>query len=142
MARITEIGRDETKAYGVTYVVCGNAEVLRLGLDAQDDDAAILAARRACEAIADAGYDYRRESSFAAYNGGPRTGLIEAIYHVADIEIEAYADGDTEEVLGAWRATWQRGAGATPIPADLVAKADAVETAAWSAMRAELAAAK
>lgn len=138
--KITEVGRDEAKVYGVAYVVCSNAEVLRLALEAVDDDAAMEAARAACESILQSGYDYERESSFAAYNGGPRVGVIEALWYVADIEIEEYDDGDTEEVLGEWRLTWQRGAGATVIPPDLIAKVDEVTEAAAAAMRAELAA--
>lgn len=128
MTRITEIGRVENTAYGVSFVVCSNAEVVRHMFDCDDDDQARAITDAAGRAISDAGCDYERCSDFLAYNGGPRTGLVDAIVYVADVD-------DDGERFGKWRATWQRGAGATAIPAEIQAKIDAVIDAAYSAAK-------
>lgn len=118
MARITEVARIDGKAYGVSFVVCNNGEVARLALNLEHESDAITAMHAEARKLAEAGFDYVYESSFQAYNGGPRVNLVDAVYYVADI----FEDDELDE----WRKTWQRGAGATQIPAEVTAKVEAI----------------
>jgi hypothetical protein len=152
MATIIEVGRDGNTVYGVAFTVCSNAEVIGNRTAGHDEsgngwrEEAGQAESAAVSVIHAAGYDYERCGDFRAYNGGPRRGLVEADWFVADIEIvtdENDDDGEVgEEVVGAWRATWQQGAGATIIPADLVAEVEVVLDAAMAAMSAVMDAAE
>lgn len=139
MATITEIARVNGTAYGVKFVVCSNAEVAGLALELDDHDDALPIMQDVARAISHAGYDYDRCSDFRAYNGGPRVGLVDAIFYVADLEFEGDvkpADADCD--LGDWRVTWQRGAGAVAIPKEIEAMADAVVDAAWATVKKDV----
>lgn len=133
MAQVREVARVNDVAYGVAMVVCRNGEVARLAMDLDDEAAALYRMDAAGRAITDAGYDYDWCADFRAYNGGPRTGLVDAVYYVADVYEAA---GDEPEELSDWRRTWQRGAGAVAIPAAVVAAVESVVEAAMGAAQA------
>lgn len=127
MAKVTEIARINGRAYGVAFVVCRNSEVARLALELEDNEVALSMMDSAGREISDAGFDFDYCSDFRAYNGGPRVGLVDAIYYVADLSYEGeIAPPDADCDLEDWRETWQRGAGSTEIPAEVKALVDAV----------------
>lgn len=131
MSEFIEIGRVGSTAYGVRFVICGNQETFldNLGFGLEANYAAQKAADAAMEegksAITKAGFFYRIVREFRAYHGGPHVGIFEPEYAVADVD----ESGD----VGEWRRTWQKGAGATPIPANISEVADAVIDAAYAA---------
>lgn len=127
---ITELARINGTAYGVKFTVCRNAEVAGLALEVESDDA-LAKMNHAGRAISDAGFDYEFCSDFRAYNGGPRKSIVEAVFYTADV---IQTEGEADE-LDDWKATWQRGAGATEIPASVLAQADEVVSAAFAAMK-------
>lgn len=147
---ITEIARTESTAYGVSFIVCTNHETNRdtLGLDVEPADelladGAIDAAEDAAIlAIADAGFDWRTESNFHKWHGGPYRGMVHLCWHVADvIEAEGFDDDEQdliepEDTRGDWEHAWTTGAGATAVPPEIVAKAEAIQDAAVVAAQA------
>lgn len=134
MATIVEIKAVGLTAYGVKFIVCSNEEVIvsrTIGFEEPSEVGNTTTA--AAGVIRNAGYDYDTESSFGAYNGGPRTRLVEPVYYIAEI-------GDQGDTLQ-WQFTWQRGAGKTEIPDEITRVAEAIADQAEAAMAAEVVAA-
>lgn len=100
---IRECGREGATVIGVRFVICGNTETLarRLGHGSEDpsgngwEEAAREAFRAGVTAIEANGFDWGQETRYAAYHGGPRRGLVEAIYY------EAHAE-DVDEGVPEW----------------------------------------
>lgn len=139
-ARIRSVGKDETMEYGAAFTVCANDEVIRNRLadgwpDGADSTQATDAAHGAAIlVIINAGFDYRSELGFRAYNGGPRHCLVEVDWYVAEREF----DEDGHEYDPEWRRAWLRGPGATAVPTEMIARLDAIVDAAADAMDAEM----
>lgn len=131
MTDIREVARIGNVAWGVTFVVCRNAEVAGLALELDDHDDALHMMDSAGRAISDAGFDYEWCGDFRAYNGGPLTGLVDAIYYVANV---VETEGEVDE-LDNWSKVWERGAGATVIPAIVRAKVEEVIEVANAAIK-------
>lgn len=114
--------------YTASLVVCGNDEVLADRLGAGSDpsgngwsDESDMAVQAATSILQRAGYDYRLETNFRAYNGGPRKGLIEVVRWEAENE-----EGECESVE------------ASEVPAAEVAAVEEVIDRAASAMQKEM----
>lgn len=149
-ANITEIARTATTAYGISFIVCTNEETNRdtLGLGLDSDcairEAVSAAEDAAIEAITKAGCDCETNSTFAKWNGGPYTGMVYLQWHVADIIEPEGFDDDEQDLVGPedtrdeWQPAWLVGAGKTDIPAEIVAKGEAIYDAAMDAARAQV----
>ena len=130
---IKEVGRTETQAYGVKFVVCINDEVISESLDWGEDltgngwsDEAREAHGNAARVLYDAGFDYESEGRFAKYNGGPYSDLVTPLYYTAEL----LEDDERDE----WCSVWLTGPGKTETPAEIMAKVEAVAEQAMAAM--------
>jgi hypothetical protein len=120
MDTVQGLGRIE---FGVRFVVCDNAEVIGLRTVGQDQsgngwkEEARAAAAEAARIIDLAGFDYKYESNFRAYNGGSRQSLVDAVFFSAEI--------DDDGVRGPWSEERY-----SEVPASMRARANAISAKA------------